>query len=143
MAKAINYLEEKIIQRFEARMNDTTAETFLVELSALADLPSYFMRLLRSYRLAARVANICWSFIKAFTEEPDNRVLHQAIIEDMASALSDYAPEHFAQPAMEKLHLAEFLEQLFNKMEQARTKEEAIELVYLEACAAAEQARAA
>jgi hypothetical protein len=132
MATKDDFLPEKIIQDFEEKLR-TQGEASLIDLLRYIDnLPVFFIRMLRSYRRAARVANAAWRYIELCTKEPSNTPAIQCTIEDMQSALSDYAPAYFPQPAMETVHIAELLERLYNAVCGTQTREEANELIYTE-----------
>jgi hypothetical protein len=139
MAKEKPYLEERDIQFFEV-MEPVARETYL---SQFQQLPKFFIRLLRSYRLAARVANAAWRYIEACQSEPLNVELRQCLIDDMASALSDYAPASFKQPPMESVHIFETVAKLYDQANELGTREEILELLYNEACEVTEQANKA
>lgn len=140
------FLDEKSIQHFEqmARTHGDDMAAYLREFHG-QDLPELFIRLLKSYRRAARVANIAWSFKDSFEKEPNNVELHQAHIEDMASALTDYAPAYFKQPAMELVHIAEQFEQLYNELcaEDDQSGDKARQIAYVKALEASQKAEAA
>lgn len=137
-----NYLEEKFIQGFEQMLREQGAgalETFLLE-SYDTSVCALFVKLLRSYRRAARVANTALRFTESMEKESENADLHQALIEDMASALSDYAPAYFDQPLMERVHIASRLEQLYNEVIEESDIDKIKQTVYVKAATAAQEA---
>jgi hypothetical protein len=133
------YLEEKTIQQLE-RMGEQLP-TFLTELGE--NLPKWFTRLMRSYRLAARVANASWRYIDAYYTDPNNVELFEALIEDLRSSLSDYAPAAFRQPPMELIHRFEDRAKLYDQACELETKEQILEMLYNAANQAASDANAA
>lgn len=122
------YMEEKEIQAFEA-MGESRLFDHLKD-HMTPEYAEKFTKLLRSYRMAARVANAAWRYIEIAEREPNNQGALQCCIEDLQSALSDYAPQRVKQPLMELLHVKEILIWLYNSIPEVGTNAEAKEIVY-------------
>lgn len=124
------YLEEKVIQHFEEMVRNGVSGGLGAYLKQFEDLPEIFIKLLKSYRMAARVANAAWRYIELSEQEPNNVAAIQCCIEDLQSALSDYAPQRIPQPMMERLRIRDLLISIYESIPAKGTNEEAKEIVY-------------
>lgn len=97
-------MTEMEIQSYEQMNNEDIAQN--------ADVAKEFRRLLRSYRLAANVANTAWALVHAFDDASTNHEDIGSALEKLRGALAEYAPKYFprAQPV-----LVDALERLFNE----------------------------
>lgn len=122
-ATAIDYLLERAIQAMEgSRPEDLEAYLLSLSHEKLVDL---FVQLLKSYRLAARVANAAWKFLGVLqTGEPEDDA-YQALL----GALSKYSPANFSPDAS----VREVLQDLYDRAHFEATKEGVIELIYARA----------
>lgn len=110
------HLPEGEIQHLE-RMDETGLDQHLEALTPAARAAKVH-ELLVAYRLAARVANRAFAFMK------DPSFDHK---DALVLALADYAPEHFEAPNKGELAM---LMDFYNKLEAAGTDPRVLEAVY-------------
>lgn len=92
------FMSEAEIHHFE-QMDDSTLEQ---NLSA-----KEFQRLLRSYRLAANVANAAWSVVSDFDDPAAVNGEVDLSMTRLRETLADYAPKHFPRMQPETLDALE------------------------------------
>jgi hypothetical protein len=85
------------------------------ELIADEKLPREFERLLRSYRLAANVANTAWAVVKNLDEAPEWNDDLDPLVGKLREALSDYAPKHFPRVTPQQVSA---LQEMYNELSQ-------------------------
>lgn len=86
-----------------------------------------FYLMLRSFSIAARVANSAWGFYKEWKTGSDGILTEE---ERMAEALHDYSPDNFGVPAGKFEFAAQCFEDFYNEATTKQTKEEVEELLF-------------
>jgi len=107
MAKrVVTYLEEGPIQDLE-RMSEEDMQR--IPVSQLIDL---LRKLLRSYRIAATVANAAWKFWDTLTN-PKTLFSPPDAEAELQGALSGYSPENFSPDALLAQRMVDELEYIY------------------------------
>jgi hypothetical protein len=86
-----------------------------------------FYLMLKSFGIAARVANAAWGFYKEWQNQ-SNGIFREE--EKLAEALHDYAPDHFGVPGGHLDFAATCFEEFYNQA-SGKTKEEIEELIFV------------
>jgi hypothetical protein len=134
MAK--KYLEESEIQQYE-KMDSAEIGSVFFQLG-VAKGAQLFFTLLHSYRLAARVANAAFGFVKAAKEaegeEGNKSVGEIKCFAEMEKALHDYSPSNFTPHASDSAYAGECFEAFYEQANAKETKEEVLELIFEWTC---------
>lgn len=86
-----------------------------------------FYLMLRSFSLAARVANAAWGFYEEWKTTKERALNNE---DSLAEALHGYSPDNFGVPSNKYEFAAQCFEQFYNEAAAKETKEEVEELLF-------------
>lgn len=119
------HLSEKEIQQYEGMdSSELGAVFFKLGVSKGAHL---FEAMLNSYRIAARVANAAWGYVKAL--ENKDSYNSQEEFKSLERSLNDYSPANFSPHRSDLLFAAECFEAFFNEA-SGKTSAEMEEILF-------------
>ncbi len=119
------HLQVQQIYKYQEMSSEELVEVF--EKLGIKDGARLFYLMLKSFGLAARVANAAWGFYKEWNKKSDGIFREE---EHLAEALHDYAPDHFGVPRGSIEYAASCFEQFYNEAAGKATKEEIEELIF-------------
>lgn len=124
----MNKKEHLEVQKIYTYQHMSAAELNEVfEKLGVKDGARLFYLLLKSFGLAARVANAAWGFYKEWKSSSSNVTVEE---EKLAEALHDYAPDHFGVTNGQLEFAAQCFEEFYNEASGMHTKEEVEELLF-------------
>jgi len=133
--KTDDHMLEVAIQMLELHGPETlTSQLLLIAQSELVDL---FIKLLKSYRLAARVANAAWKLWELESQEAEEPRLKEAR-ERLMTAFEGYSPANFQSAKVQDY--AQKLMELYEQAEHETSLAGVRELLYEEATKALKEA---
>lgn len=121
-----DHLDEKEIQRYEQLSSPEIGAVFCQ--IGVAKGAQLFTIMLASYRMASRVANAAWDYVKALDSEDVDAA--NAAMTRMRRALSDYAPSYFSPHTSDLEFTAACFEQFYEEACTKETREEVEELIF-------------
>lgn len=121
----VMYMPEAEIQKLEASSSSGIAAWIMQE--GTHKSAEKFMGLLRSYRIAAHVANACWALVDDLRAGSG---IQPATWERVITALHDYAPNNFPPHAGHVEYAMNVLEALYDRASKAPTREAAVEEIF-------------
>lgn len=118
------HLEVQKIYEYQGLTNEELDELF--EKIGVKQGARLFYLMLKSFGIAARVANAAWSFYEEWKNQ-SNGIFREE--EKLAEALHDYSPDNFGIPDGHLEYAATCFEEFYNQA-SGKTKEEIEELIF-------------
>lgn len=109
------FMPEAEIQALESEL--ASDKLNMEDLAQNPELARMFVRLLRSYRLAACVANQAWALVESMGVEHPVSVETNARMRALCIALHDYAPEYFPRVAVAPQTMSA-LQEMYNELSE-------------------------
>lgn len=106
-----SHLSEKEIQQYESMDSAEIGAVFFKLGVSKAGMLFYAM--LQSYRIAARVANAAWGYVKALEAKDEYNSREE--FTSLERALNDYSPENFSPHRGDAVFAAECFEAFYNE----------------------------
>lgn len=119
------YLEVQKIYQYQDFTNEELDELF--EKIGIKQGARLFYLMLKSFGIAARVANAAWGFYQEWKNHSNGIFAEE---EKLAEALHDYSPDNFGVPGGHLEFAATCFEEFYNQA-SGKTKEEIEELIYV------------
>lgn len=120
------HLEVQKIYEYQGMNLEELSEVFTK--LGLKDGARLFYLMLRSFNLAARVANAAWNFYEEWKATKERAFSRTE--ESLAEALRGYSPDNFGVPTNKYEFAAQCFEQFYNEASIKETKEEVEELLF-------------
>jgi hypothetical protein len=106
-----NHLAEKEIQQYEAMDSAEIGAVF--HKLGVGKGAVLFFAVIQSYRIASRVANAAWSYVKSVDAQDEYNAKEEYA--SLERALNDYSPENFSPHRGDAIFAAECFEAFYNE----------------------------